>query len=118
MKAKEKMKCKKCGVTLDGIIKKRKSFTEHVKRDQEKQGLYVFRVPKDIVPLLREPIDLICINKHGKVTFIRARGDGHGHLNRMTIMKLQQLGEKCGARILHASVNGENEIVFRIIYER
>ena len=94
-----------------------KSFTEHVKRDQEKQGLHVFRVPKDMVPMLREPIDLIGM-KNGKVTFYHARGNGHGNLNRMTKMKLQQLGKQCGAQVLYAHVNGENEIVFKIIYER
>ena len=95
-----------------------KSFTDRVKRDQEKQELYVFRVSRDMKPLLREPIDLICMNKHGKVTFIRARDNGHGNLNRMTKMKLQQLGKKCGARVLYARVNDENEIVFERIYER
>ena len=92
-----------------------KNFTEHVKRDQEKQGLHVFRVPKDIVPVLREPIDLICM-KHGKTTFIRARGNGHGNLNRMTEMRLQQLGKKCGAKVLYAKENGAGEIVFFRIY--
>jgi len=94
-----------------------KSFTEHVKRDQEKQGLHVFKVPKDLVPALREPIDLICM-RNGKTTFIRARGNGHGHLNRMTIMRLQALGKKCGARVLHSHLNGSNEVVYKIIYER
>ena len=95
-----------------------KSFTERVKRDQEKhEGMHVFRVPKDMVPILREPIDLIGM-KNGKVTFYRARGNGHGNLNRMTKMKLQQLGKQCGAQVLYAHVNGENEIVFKIIYER
>lgn len=92
------------------------SFGERVKRDQEKQGLHVFRVPKDRRPLLREPIDLICMNAHGKVTLIRARDNGH--LNRMTLMRLQVLGKKCGARVLYAHVNGSNEICFEIIYER
>ena len=94
-----------------------KSFTDRVKRDQEKQGLYVFRVPKDVVPALREPIDLIAA-KNDKFTFIRARGNGHGNLNCMTKMRLQQLGKKCGARVLYARLNGENEIVFERIYER
>lgn len=93
-----------------------KSFTDRVKYDQEKyEGLYVFKVPKDGS---REPIDLICMNKNGKITFIRARGNGHGKLNRMTEMQMQQLGKQCGARVLYAHVNGENEIVFKIIYER
>jgi len=95
-----------------------KSFTEHVKRDQEKhEGMHVFKVPKDIVPALREPIDLICINKHGKVTFITARGNGHNRPNTATKLKLQTLGKKCNARVLYASVNGENAIVFKIIYQ-
>ena len=94
-----------------------KSFTEIVKQDQEKQGLHVFRVPKDRVLGLREPIDLITA-KNGKFTFIRARESGHGHLNHMTIMKLQTLGKKCGAGVLYASINRENEIVFKTIYER
>lgn len=92
-----------------------KSFTERVKRDQEKQGLHVFRVPKDMVPILREPIDLIAL-KNGKITFIRARGGGHGNLNRMTKMKLQQLGKECGAKVLYAKINGEGEIVFFRIF--
>ena len=96
-----------------------KSFTDRVKRDQEKhEGLHVFKVSKEIRPLERVPIDLICMNKNGKVTFYRARGNGHGKLNRMTEMKLQQLGKQCGTRVLYAHVNGENEIVFKIIYER
>ena len=94
-----------------------KSFTERVKRDQEKQDFYVFRVPKDMVPALREPIDLICINKHGKVTFITARGNGHNRPNTATKLKLQTLGKKCNARVLYASVNGENTIIFKIIYQ-
>jgi len=95
---------------------KMKSFTEHVKRDQEKQGLHVFRVPKDIVPALREPIDLICM-KNGKVTFIRARGNGHGNLNHITVLKLQQLGKKCGAKVLYAKENGAQEVVYFRVYE-
>ena len=92
------------------------SFTERVKYNQEQhERMYVFRVPKDIVPVLREPIDLICM-KHGKTTFIRARGNGHGNLNRMTKLRLQQLGKKSGAKVLHAKLNGEGEIVFFRIY--
>lgn len=94
-----------------------KSFTDRVKRDQEKQELYVFRVPKDIVPALREPIDLIAM-KNGKTTFIRARDNGHGNLNQMTKIKLQQLGKKCGAKVLYAKENGAGEIVYFRIYER
>ena len=98
-------------------MRNKQSFTDRVKRDQEKhEGMHVFRVPKDIVPALREPIDLICMNKKGNATFIRARGSGHGHIHTSTILLLQQLGKKCNARVLHASVNGENEIVFKIIY--
>ena len=95
-----------------------KSFTERVKRNQEtRERQHVFRVPKDMVPMMPEPIDLIGM-KNGKVTFYRARGNGHGHLNRMTIMRLQTLGKQCGAKVLHAKVNGEGEIVFFRIYER
>ena len=93
-----------------------KSFTERVKRDQEKhEGMHVFKVPKDGS---REPIDLICMNKKGKVTFICARGNGHNRPNNATRLKLQMLGKKCNTRVLYASINGENEIVFKIIYER
>ena len=94
-----------------------KSFTDRVKRDQEKQELYVFRVARNMKPILREPIDLICM-KNGKTTFIRARGNGHGNLNRMTKMKLQQLGKKCGAKVLYAKENGAGELVYFRIYER
>lgn len=95
-----------------------KSFTDRVKRDQEKhEGMHVFKVSKEIRPLEREPIDLICM-KNGKTTFIRASGSGHGHLNRMMEMQMRQLGKKCHARVLHASINGENSIVFKIVYER
>ena len=93
-----------------------KDFTEHVKRDQEKQGFHIFKVPKDIVPALREPIDLICM-KHGQTTFIRARGNGHGNLHETTILRLQALGKFCGARVLHAKENGAEEIVYFRIYE-
>lgn len=93
-----------------------KSFTERVKRDQENQGLHVFRVPKDMEPALREPIDLIAM-KNGKSTFYRARGNGHGNLQLKTKRRLQVLGKQCGARVLHARVNGENEIVFERVYE-
>lgn len=94
-----------------------KSFTEAVKRHQEKQGLHVFKVPKATIPLEREPIDLICM-KNGKVTFIRARGNGHGNLHEITRLRLKQLGKKCGAKVLHARLNGEHEIIFFRIYER
>ena len=94
-----------------------KSFTERVKRDQEKQGLHVFRVPKDMDPQDREPIDLICM-KNGITTFIRARGNGHGNLHTPTKLQLQMLGKKCGAKVLHSKVNGAGEIVFFRIYER
>ena len=93
-----------------------KSFTDRVKRDQEKQGLHVFNIQKDVRPLEREPIDLICM-KNSVTTFIRARGNGHGNLNRMTEMRLQQLGKQCGARVLHAKENGAEEIVYFRIYE-
>lgn len=94
-----------------------KSFTERVKHDQEKQGLHVFRVPKDMEPALREPIDLIAI-KNSIITFIRARGNGHGNLHTSTKLRLQMLGKRCGAKVLHAKVNDEGEIVFFRIYER
>ena len=91
-------------------------FTERVKRNQEKhEGMHVFRVPKDIVPALREPIDLICM-KNGKVTLIRARGNGHNNLNTATKLRLQQLGKQCGAKVLHAKENGAGEIVYFRIY--
>ncbi len=95
-----------------------KSFTDRVKRNQEKQGLYVFKVPKSVDPQIREPIDLICMNTHGKVTFIRARGNGHGNLNGVTTLRLKQLGKQCGAKVLHSKENGAGEIVFFRIYER
>ena len=94
-----------------------KSFTDHVKRNQEKQGLYVIKVARDMNPGERELIDLITA-KNGKFTFIRARGNGHNNLTSMTKLRLQQLGKKCGARVLYARLNGENEIVFERIYER
>lgn len=94
-----------------------RSFTDRVKYHFEKQGLHVLKVSKEIRPLEREPIDLITA-KNGKFTFIRARENGHGNLNRMTIMKLRQLGMKCGARVLYSRLNGENEIVFERVYER
>lgn len=94
-----------------------KSFTDRVKRNQEKQELYVIKVARDMNPGERELIDLITA-KNGKFTFIRARGNGHGNITMMTKLGLQQLGKKCGARILYARLNGENEIVFERIYER
>ena len=95
-----------------------KDFTDRVKRDQEKhEGMHVFKVPKDIVPALREPIDLICM-KNGKTTFIRCRGNGHGNLHEVTRLRLQQLGKICGAKVLHGKENGAGEIVFFRIYER
>ena len=95
-----------------------KSFTERVKRDQTVQGQYVFRVWRSQNrEFENQQIDLICM-KHGLTTFIRARGNGHGKLNRMTILRLQMLGKRCGARVLKASINGDNEIVYKIIYER
>ena len=94
-----------------------KSFCNAVKRNQEKQGLHVFQVMKDAISSEREPIDLICM-KHGVTTFIRARGNGHNNLNTATKLRLQQLGKKCGAKVLHAKLNGEHEIVFFRIYER
>ena len=94
-----------------------KSFRERVKRDQEKQGLHVFRVQKDTRLMLREPIDLIAM-KNGVTTFIRAREDGHGNLTNATKLRLQVLGKQCGAKVLYAKQNGEGEIVFFRIYER
>ena len=94
-----------------------KSFTERVKRDQEKQGLHVFWVPKYKAPALREPIDLIAA-KNGKFTFIRARETGHDNLNATTILRLQMLGKKCGAKVLYAKENGEGEIVFFRVYPK
>lgn len=94
-----------------------KSFTDRVKRDQERQGLHVIKVVRDTIPADRELFDLITA-KNGKFTFIRARGSGHGKLQERIKLQLRALGKKCGARVLYASVNGENEIVFKIIYER
>lgn len=99
------------------VVREMKSFTERVKRNREKQGLHIFRVSRDIVPALREPIDLIAI-KNGEVTFYRARGNGHGNLNATTILRLQMLGKKCGAKVLYAKENGEGEIVFFRVYKR
>jgi len=92
-----------------------KSFTDRVKRDQEKQELHVFQVPRDVEPQKRELIDLICM-KHGKTTFIRARGNGHGNLHEATRLRLQALGKHCGAKVLYAKENGAREIVFFRIY--
>ena len=98
-------------------MRNKQSFTERVKHNQEQhEGMHVFRVPKDRVPALREPIDLICMNKKGKITLICARGNGHNRPNNATKLKLQMLGKKCNARVLYASVNGENSIIFKIIY--
>ena len=95
-----------------------KNFREAVKRNQEKhEGLHVFTVSARNA-LERELIDLIAIDRHGKVTFIRARGNGHGKLQQRTKLSLQALGKKCGAEVLYAKVNGEDEIVFFRIYER
>lgn len=94
-----------------------KSFTERVKYDQEKQGLHVFSVIKNVDPRERELIDLICI-KHGVTTFIRARGNGHGNLHEVTRLRLRALGKFCNAKVLHAKVNGDGEIVFFRIYNR
>ena len=98
-------------------MRTKQSFTDRVKRNQEKQGLYVIKVARDMNPGERELIDLITA-KNGKFAFIRARGNGHGNLILMIKMRLQQLGKKCGARVLYARVNGENEIIFERIYER
>lgn len=100
-------------------MRTKQSFTDRVKRNQEKHGdLHVFRLPRDIIPLERELIDLICIDKHGKATFIRARGNGHGNLHEATILRLKQLGKQCGAKVLYAKENGAGEIVFFRVYER
>ena len=102
---------------LSWCEEKMKPFIERIKCDQNAQGQYVFRVRKpQNSEFKHEPIDLICM-KHGLTTFIRAR-NGHGKLNRMTILHLQMLGKRCGARVLKASINGDNEIVYEIIYER
>lgn len=98
-------------------MRTKQSFTDRVKYNQEKQGLYVIKVARDMNPGERELIDLITA-KNGKFTFIRARGNGHGNLHTHTKLLMQQLGKKCGARVLYARVNGENEIVFERIYER
>ena len=98
-------------------MRNKQSFTDRVKRNQEKhEGLYVIRVARDMNPGEREQIDLICMNKHGKVTFIRARENGHGNLHIHTKLRLQQLGKRCGAKVLYAKENGAGEIVFFRIY--
>jgi hypothetical protein len=95
-----------------------KPFTNRVKRDLTVQGQYVFRIWKSQNrEFENEQIDLICM-KHGLATFIHARGNGHGKLNRMTILRLQMLGKRCGAQVLKASVNSDSEIVYEIIYEK
>ena len=94
-----------------------KSFTDRVKRDQEKQGLHVFPIIKNVNPKDREAIDLIAI-KNSIITFIRARGNGHGNLQEATRLRLRALGKQCGAKVLHAKVNGDGEIVFFRIYKR
>lgn len=94
-----------------------KSFIDRVKYNQEKQGLHVFRVARDVDPQTRELIDLICM-KNGKTTFIRCRGNGHGNLQTRIKLQLQALGRKCGAKVLHSKENGAGEIVFFRIYER
>lgn len=94
-----------------------KSFTDRVKRDQEKhEGLHVIKVVRDVDPREREPIDLIAMDRNGKVTFIRARGNGHGNINAATRLRLQLLGKQCNAKILHAKENGSGEIVYTRIY--
>lgn len=93
-----------------------KSFTERVKHAQEKQGLQVFRVVRELDPRGGELIDLITI-KNSRTTFIHARGNGHGNLHSSTKLRLQMLGKRCGAKVLHAKVDGENELVFFRIYE-
>ena len=99
-------------------MKFKQSFTDRVKRNQEKhEGMYVIKVSRDMKPGERELIDLIAA-KNGNFTFIRARGNGHGNLHTHTKLQMQMLGKKCGARVLYARVNGENEIVFERIYER
>lgn len=94
------------------------TFINRVKRDQNVQGLSVFPVCRsEDAEFKNESINLICM-KHGFITLIHARNNGHGKLNRMTILRLQMLGKRCGARVLKASINGDNEIVYKIIYER
>ena len=102
---------------LSWCEEKMKPFIERVKDNQTVQGQYVFRVWRSQDrEFENQQIDLICM-KHGVTTFIRAR-NGHGKLNRMTILRLQMIGKRCGARVLKASINGDNEIVYKIIYER
>lgn len=94
-----------------------RSFTERVKRHQENQGLHVFAVTQNVIPLDRELVDLICM-KNGITTLIRTRGNGHGKLHEATKLRLRALGKFCGARVLHAKENGAGEIVFFSIYGR
>ena len=98
-------------------MRTKQSFTDRVKRNQEKQDLYVIKVARDMNPGERELIDLIAA-KNGEYTFIRARVNGHNNLTRMTTLRLQQLGKKCGAKVLYAKENGADEIVFSRVYER
>jgi len=89
-----------------------KNFIDRVKRDQEKhEGLQMFKLLQK-----RHLVDLVGINQHGKATLIRCRNGGHGRLNQITLMKLQQLGKKCNAKVLSAKENGAGEIVFIRIY--
>lgn len=90
-----------------------KSFTERVKCDLEEQGLHVFRVPRDTLPLVRKPIHLIAM-KNGEVTrFIRCSDDGYENLQPRTVLQLKAIGRKCGATVLRAYLNDEDEIIYK-----
>ena len=78
--------------------------------------MHVFRVPRDMVQAFPKPIHLIAM-KNGEVTrFIRCSNDGHKKLQPRVVLQLKAIGKKCGANVLHAYVNEENEIAFERVY--
>ena len=87
-----------------------KYFCDAVRRKMEFDGWNVFRVRDS-----EAPIDLVCINKGGETTMVRARGNGHGHVNRDIESKLKTLSIRCRTHVLLAKVNAANEVVFRRI---
>ena len=88
-----------------------KYFCDAVRRKMERDAWNVFRIRDS-----EAPIDLVCINKGGETTLVRARGNGHGHINRDVESKLKALSIRCGrAHVLLAKMNSANEIVFRRI---
>lgn len=85
-------------------------FKNHVKRKLECEGWHVF-----IISDSEEQVDLVCLS-NGLQTLVRARGSGHGHITAKVESELKIVGEQCGAHVLLAFVNSENEIVFRRVY--